>query len=114
VTAGEVIWEATPTLDKDGNVVGMPRKRFFWELGVPVRPDHVYRLTAVYDNPTGRTIPNGAMGALGGVFLPERAEQWPAVTPGDPQYQLDVRVTWRLGGEGLDDSGHRAHEHGSH
>jgi hypothetical protein len=31
----------------------MPATRFVWRLGVPVRPDHVYRITAEYDNPTG-------------------------------------------------------------
>src|SRR5690606_38333091 len=59
VTAGKVIWEAEPILDESGSVVGMPMKKFFWRLGVPIRADHVYRLTAFYDNPTGRMIPEG-------------------------------------------------------
>ena len=111
VTAREVLWEATPTLDNEGNVVGMPIGRFFWQLGRRVHPDHVYRLTAVYENPTGRVIPDGAMGALSGVFLPDRPDDWPAVNERDPQYQLDVAVTYRRDQE---QDGHGEHEHGSH
>ncbi len=98
VTAGKVIWEAEPVLDEAGEVVGMPVKKFFWRLGVRVWPDHTYRLTAIYDNPTGATIPDGAMGALGGVFLPARGTIWPAVDPGSIEYQLDVKVTRGSGG----------------
>lgn len=99
LTAGKVIWEAAPVVDEAGEVIGMPIKKFFWRLGVPVRPDHVYRLTAVYENPTGQVIPDGAMGALGGVILPARGTTWPQVDPGHPEYQLDLRVT-RGGGGG--------------
>ena len=97
VTEREVVWEATPTLDENGNVAEMPTSMFIHRLGIRVRPDHVYRLTAVYENPTGRVIPDGAMGALGGVFLPDRGADWPAVDRGDAEYQRDVAVTYRSG-----------------
>ena len=92
LTAGEVLWEAEPILDEEGEVEGMPIKRFFWTLGVPLRHDHVYRLTAVYDNPTGRTIPDGAMGALGGLFVPAPGQAWPVADPDHPEYALDVEI----------------------
>jgi hypothetical protein len=98
LTAGKVIWKAEPILDEAGELVGMPIKKFFWRLGVPLRTDHTYRLTAIYDNPTGETIPDGAMGTLGGVFLPARGTIWPAIDPNSPEYQLDLRVT--RGGDG--------------
>jgi len=108
VTTGELLWEATPILDDAGEVVGMPIKRFFWTLGVPLYPDHVYRLTAVYDNPTGEMIPEGAMGTLGGAFIPARGAMWPAADPNHPEYQLDVQVTTSS------ESGHGGgHDHGS-
>lgn len=96
VTARQVIWEARPITDGRGNVVGMPSKRFLATLGFPLDPDHVYRLTAVYDNPTGRTIIAGGMGALGGIMLPSRRAAWPPARRPDPEYQRDVRVTWRV------------------
>lgn len=92
VTTDEVIWEAEPIRGEDGRLVGMPVKTFYWTLGQPIRPDHVYRLTAIYDNPTGETIERGAMGALGGIFLPSDADAWPAADRTHPEYRLDVRL----------------------
>lgn len=89
VTAGTLLWEATPELDEDGNVVGMPTRLFAARLGLPLREDHVYRLTAVYENPTGQTIPDGAMGTLGGAIVPARGAAWPAVNRAHAEYLLD-------------------------
>lgn len=90
VTAGRVVWETTPHVDEDGNVVGMPQDYLFKRLGIPLDPAHTYRLTAVYDNPTGDTIPEGGMGAVGGIVLVGRNAPWPGVDPADPEYALDV------------------------
>jgi hypothetical protein len=105
VTTGELLWEARPQLGPDGAVVGMPL-HYFLPFGVALVPDHVYRLTALYDNPTGKVIPDGGMGTLGGVVLPSAGGAWPTVLRSDSTYQLDVRV--------IADSGmhHRAGEHG--
>jgi hypothetical protein len=116
VTAGRVIWEARPTLDRDGQVVAMPAAKFIWQLGVPVRPDHVYRITAEYLNPTGDTIPGGAMGALGGAVVPEGDARWPAVNPNDPQLRLDWHLV-HTGNQGGHmhmhmDGAPAAHDHG--
>lgn len=106
VTANKVLWEARPTLDRNGEVVGMPNTHFVWRLGVPVRPDHVYRITAEYNNPTGATIPSGAMGALGGALIPDRDARWPGVDRNDPQLKLD----WHLVHTG--NQGGQMHMHG--
>jgi len=95
-TANRVIWSGKPSVDSVGNVAAMPLKKFLWTLGEPLDPSHVYRLTAIYDNPTGRTIPDGGMGALGGVMVPRGLARWPLVTRGDPEYLLDLRVTYRV------------------
>ena len=71
----------------------MPVKTFWWSLGLPVRPDHVYRVTAIYDNPTGRIIPLGGMGTLGGVFMPSNVDAWPHVDRTAPDYVLDLKDT---------------------
>jgi len=92
VTAGKVLWETRPVVDRTGAVVRMPTRTFYWRLGLPLRADHVYRLTAIYDNPTGRTIPLGAMGALGGALVPARGARWPAVDPGHPDYRRDLEL----------------------
>src|SRR4051812_4437291 len=95
-TSGKLIWEGQPTVDERGEVVAIPIKRFVKTFGIGVHPDHVYRLTVVYDNPTGAPVIDGGMGALGGVFLPEEEEKWPAVDRADPDYVLDWRITYRL------------------
>lgn len=98
-TDNKVLWEGKPTVDSTGEVTGFPVARFVRRLGMPglsMRADHVYRLTALYDNPTGVVIPDGGMGALGGVFLPSRGTKWPAVNPESNDYRIDVRGTFRL------------------
>jgi hypothetical protein len=92
VTAKTVIWQGRPVVDREGRIVSMPTARFLWTLGVPVRPDHVYRVTAEYDNTSGETIPGGAMGALGGILVPDAPARWPAVDPNSPELKLD----WHL------------------
>jgi hypothetical protein len=104
-TARKVLWEARPQLGADSDVVGMPVGRFWWRGGVKVQPGHVYRVTAFYDNPTGRTIPEGAMGTFGGILVPSRGAVWPALDTSDPEYRKDVLVTWagmQMTGAGMD------------
>jgi len=92
VSTGKLIWEAHPKLDDKGEVVGMPI-RYFLPFGVRLSPDHTYRLTAEYDNPTGKVLPGGGMGALGGIVLPASGSEWPSVVRSDSEYQHDVWVT---------------------
>lgn len=92
VTSGEVIWEARPERDDDGRVKGMP-VRYFLPRGVLLQPDHRYRLTAEYENPTGKVIPNGGMGTLGGIVMPGAESSWPAVARRDSVYRHDVWMT---------------------
>lgn len=92
VTAGKVLWETTPYVDDDGNVIGMPQDYMLKRFGIKLHPSRTYRLTAVYNNPTGETIPDGAMGAAGGIVLVDRNAAWPGVDPADLQYALDVET----------------------
>ena len=90
-TTGDTLWEVQPRRDERGEVLEMPVKLFAWSMGKAIRPDHVYRLTAVYDNPERRTIPDGGMGVLGGVVVLSRHARWPAVDRLDPEYVADLR-----------------------
>lgn len=105
VTEKKVIWQGKPEFDKDGNVVSMAKDYFLWRLGIPLKADHTYRLTATYDNPTGRTLPGGGMGALGGIIVPADGKPWPRVNRNDPEYLLDVKVST----EGSHHGGHTGH-----
>jgi hypothetical protein len=108
LTEGKVLLESEPELDENGNVVGMPKKYFIWRLGIRLRADHTYRLTAIYDNPTGQSLPGGGMGALGGIIIPDDHTAWPAVDRNHPEYQYDLKVVYHgvPGGHGGGHSGH--------
>lgn len=110
-TTGELIWEGEPLEDERGAVVGMPVGRLWWKLGVRVDPSHLYRVTAIYDNPTGDTIYQGGMGVVGGIFLPADEEAWPEADRQDPLYLSDLRHALRLDKKGTETpSPHTGHE----
>ncbi len=115
VTAGEVLWETKPRLNGNGDVVAMPQDYVIKRLGIRIHPSRTYRLTAVYDNPTGDTIVDGGMGALGGIIMVDRDAAWPGVDPEDPEYALDVQTTVHEKGDGTMVGGPvspGAHDHG--
>jgi TolB-like protein len=89
VTAGRVITRLRPDVGPDGSIRRVEIRRFFWRFGVPLRTDRVYRITAVYENPTTDTIPGGAMGAIGGAVLP-RGRAWPRPDPSNPLFIRDL------------------------
>jgi hypothetical protein len=92
VTTGQRIWHVTPVRDSAGHVLDLPITRFYnWHrLGIHIAPSHRYRITVTYDNPTGHVIPEGGMGSVAGLFIPERGAQWPPVNTADPVYQQDL------------------------
>jgi len=49
-------------------------------------------LTAVYDNPTGATIGNGAMGIMIGLFAPSDLREWPRVDRDNPGIRADLQA----------------------
>jgi hypothetical protein len=89
-TAGKVLWEVTPKTDSSGEVLEIPVSKFVWSAGKPIRPDHVYRLTAVYENPTGQTISEGGMGVMGGLVMLRGDTQWPRVDREHADYLADL------------------------
>jgi hypothetical protein len=89
VTAGRVVTRLRPDIGPDGSIRRVEIRRFLWRLGVPLRTDRVYRITAVYENPTPDTIPGGAMGAIGGAVLP-RGRAWPTPDPSNPLFIRDL------------------------
>lgn len=64
-----------------GRIHGVSRQLFGVSgRGRPIRAGRRYRLTVTYENPTGDTIPDGAMGELGLGFAPDDPSAWPAFT----------------------------------
>jgi hypothetical protein len=95
VTTGEILWHVEPVKDARDQVTSIPLVLFYrwYRLGIRITPDHTYRLTAVYENPTGRMLRDGGMGAVAGLFVPDRGATWPAVDPADSVYRADLDDT---------------------
>jgi hypothetical protein len=88
LTTGREIWRTHAEVDSVGNILGIRRKIYRWSRGPRLDPEHAYRVTAAYFNPTRDTIRGGGMGTLGGVFRPDGA--WPGIDKSDPLYKLDL------------------------
>jgi hypothetical protein len=99
VDTGELLWRAGARTDAEGHVVHIDRSTFLLRRGIRLDPGSRYRVTAVYDNPTGDTIRGEGMGTVGGIFLGPRGVTWPAADPTDPLYMADL-------------ASHLAHGHG--
>lgn len=112
VTAGQVLWRGTPVTDGSGRVLVFPLARFYnWHrIGIHIVPQHRYRLTVVYENPTGQLIPDGGMGAVAGLLVPDRGAVWPAVDMTDSLYQEDLSATIRAGATDMMMVGHHTED----
>ncbi|HXB26614.1 MAG TPA: hypothetical protein VNV25_17900 [Gemmatimonadaceae bacterium] len=92
MTTGQVLWHGTPVRDSAGHVLSMPTTWFHsWHsVGIHIEPTHRYRISATYENPTGHLLPDGGMGAIGGLFVPDRGTHWPAVDSTNAVYRQDL------------------------
>ena len=124
-TSGQTIYRAAPVADSAGRIESVPIAMLYgWtQLGVHIVPEHRYRVTVTYDNPTGEAILDGGMGVVGGLFVPDHGVQWPAADRVDSLYQEDYRHYMRLeGGHDMMDMGGKpmsmpmkpAHERSAH
>jgi hypothetical protein len=103
-TTGELIWRAQPVRDEKSDVVAMPIGKLYGltRIGAHIVPEHRYRVRVVYDNPTGQVLPEGGMGVVAGLFVPDGDVPWPTINPNDPLYQQDLRHFLRLHGMWLE------------
>jgi hypothetical protein len=113
VTTGQVIWHAVPEHDSKGIVSTMPVTRFYkWNsLGVHIEPGHRYRVSVVYENPTGRVLHLGGMGAVAGLFVPARGARWPLVDPADTVFQRGLAIELHQSGSNMSDMMMMEHQH---
>lgn len=112
VESGKVLWSASPLLDEEKNVVGIPvGKLYGWfKVGVPIRTDRRYRVTVYYNNTTGAPVEAGGMGVIGGLFVPDKGIQWPEAEKADPLYIADAFHYLRVKRDSVSAS-HSGHKH---
>ncbi len=89
VTENRVIWEGRAITDEGEKVVGVTIGRLYRTGGVKVTPDHVYRVSVTYHNPSADTLYAGGMGVVAGAFKPASAQMWPRAPLQNELYLLD-------------------------
>jgi len=98
--SGKVLVRLKARRDTAGRVEGVGR--FIWGFngeGLRIEAGHRYRVVAVYENPTGRTIEQGGMGHINGVFQPDDIQRWPRLDLSDPVTQEDLATLPLAGAE---------------
>ena len=98
--SGDVLWETVARRAADGTVLEVPNRILLWRGSFALVAGRPYRVVAVYENPTGRTLPLAGMGTVGGIVRP--LGDWPEVDRSDPAYQWDEE---RMLGSGGADQG---------
>jgi hypothetical protein len=98
VTGEKVLFTLKAKRDSAGKVSGVGRKLFavFGE-GLKLRAGRIYRVSAVYQNPFERTLVDGGMALLGGIFAPDNPALWPPLDRTDPAFLADKGALDRLG-----------------
>lgn len=90
VATGKVLVRLEAKRARDGSVESVERTNFLQRRhGLRLSANRRYRVVAVYDNPTGKTIA-GAMGLMVGAFIPDNLDRWPAIDATDPVFQKDL------------------------
>lgn len=92
-TTGELLWHGEPAPAPPGEPSPVPIGKFYGltRIGLRITPTHRYRVRVVYENPTGKPIPEGGMGVVGGLFIPDRDAVWPRTNSADALYQQDLK-----------------------
>jgi len=88
---GKVLVRLDTKLTSDGHLITLGKRVFgFHEEGLPLIPNHRYRVIAQYDNPTGRVLKQGGMASMAGAFVPDDVRQWPALDPLNADVKRDI------------------------
>jgi hypothetical protein len=88
---GKVLVRLKSDRDSKGEISKVGR--FIWgfhEEALPIEAHHKYRVVAEYDNPTGKTIEQGGMGHINGVFSPNDMADWPVLDLANADIQRDI------------------------
>lgn len=105
VATGKVLATVKGSLAKDGKISRISRSLpGVGGDGIRLRAGRKYRVVGTYDNPTGATLPKGAMAHISGIFAPDDYSKWPKVDLADEATQDDLAS--------LNELGQAAHKHG--
>jgi len=89
VTDNKVVWTGKPVYNDQGLLERTTRGEFYGTFGVLLNPEHTYRVTVEYENPSDTTIPDGGMGVIAGVIIPSDPDFDFKSDPSDSLYVAD-------------------------
>ncbi len=96
VETGRVMATLQTRRDSLGRVRSVEREIYgIYGQGLRIRAGRRYRVTVEYENPSGQTIELGGMGILGGLFMADRPDKWPAIDRSDPGIRADEAMLAR-------------------
>lgn len=99
VETGKVLARVNATLAGDGKITKISRSLpGVGGDGVRLKAGRKYRVVGVYQNPTGATLPAGAMSHITGIFTPDDAAKWPKLDLANEQTQDDLASLNEMGG----------------
>lgn len=88
--SGRILTTVRARRNAEGEVTAVSRELLgLWGRGPHLVPGRRYRLEVLYDNPTADTLA-GMMGMMGGLFVPDRPGDWPAVDRAHPDWSADL------------------------
>ena len=79
ITRNQDIAPLKAQLDDAGHIQSMPVVRFTDRGGYKLSKGDELRVTSIYENPTGKPVPEGAMGIVVGYFLPDNDAEFAAL-----------------------------------
>jgi hypothetical protein len=112
MTTGKQLFKLKTRRDSAGHVLGVGRKLYLViGNGLKLHAEHSYRVVAIYDNPFDRTLVDGGMASLGGIFAPDNPALWPPLDRSDPAFIADKGALDRLGAATVVTTSAGGHEH---
>ena len=91
VITGKVLARLKTRRQTDGRLISVGSTRFLLKRhGLRLAANRPYRVVGVYENPTSKAIPHGAMAFLAGPFIPDDPRRWPVIDDTDPIFQRDL------------------------
>jgi hypothetical protein len=106
LTNGKVLIKLNAKADSTGKLLSVGRKLFGVSGdGLRIRAGRRYRVTAIYQNPNGRTLVQGGMALLAGIFAPDDPARWPALDRTDEGFLAEMAALGRLGWASVAESG---------
>lgn len=94
---GRVVLRLRGKRDREGKLLAMERKVYRSWFGlkdarVRLHEGRRYRVVGEYDNPTGRTLPFGAMAHIVGMFAPDDLSRWPVLDRESDEVKHDIAM----------------------